>query len=1640
MYRAAAPRDADDQPYVAFLDAYPHPAFVLAAAPALSKAAPSLFPVYANAALRRLVLGTDLAAGDAPGQALLTSFLASRDVRDFGLWLVGPHPTTDLELRPRWFPDDARNARLTVTKTPMRAYTVCTTVLHTALPLSEGSPTLTCRPSPGSIPNFPTRIQSPRVGCQLFSPGGSSDISTLLRTFDWASSPLGPREGWPQSLVTAVGLCMSAAYPSAVWWGPDKVLIYNEAYIETAGSKHPQMFGQSGPVAWAELWEKIGPLMEDVYNGVTLWKENDLLFFDRLTAAKLPEENYYDWSYRVILQEDGTVGGILNDAFDATKKVISDRRTNMLRDLIRSSIIVNSKAQFASVILQILSRPEYAFDAPFAGLYLCSVTKMGSSDQFAPSSATYTASSGTVEQEPKPVSCTMELAGTIGVASGHPAFPESLEISLDSHTEPHLHSEFTSQSTSLVTSPKSDYMATSAFMNEFDPLPPILSPSSTERSGDTSRSGQRRRRTDSPWPFEDAARLRVPILVPTLQEALVEGIERRAWGDRPRQAIVLPIGIEADDTPRAMLVVGVNTRRPYDRSYQESMEFMRVTLGSALHAVVAREEDSIRAQRLADLDAAKTSFFSNVSHELRTPLTLIGGPVEDAVAALPDGALRASLKMAARNVQRLGRLVDSLMDFSKLAAKRLEGAFRPVKLGPLVADLASMFRDPVVKSGMGYEVLCDVDPEQPLCYVDTQFWEKIVFNLIGNAFKYTMSGAITILVSFDDHKATFSVQDTGIGIPADDLDKIFNRFHRVACASRSFEGTGIGLSLTKELVHLHGGELTVTSNDDPDGDHGSVFTVTLPLGKDHLPPDNVHLEDESSTSRRRYGQGIVNDAIMWSSTAFSDGNTTPASESGSIASEASGTGSSGSRLDPTTMFFKKTDVVLIADDNSEMRHYMKTILAPYCKIVEACNGQEALDLAMRAKPNVVLSDVMMPVMDGMALVNAMQNEPELCYIPVILVTARSGDDSRVEGLLSGADDYLAKPFRSAELVARVHLQMQLGKRRVFLETQFLDRTKELQQLLEQSPVAIFRTDVDGKIVYVNPRWFEMLGQSRGDLENWYVMLHYADDVDAFRSFWYRVHDTEPLERIIEFRCTNGKCIQGQLAPTDDGGALGTLTDISNQRMFEEAKLEHAREREAEARKKAEDAEERRQEAEQRRRAQELLIDVTSHELRQPVSAILNCSALVRTDLVALLDDMRMAADGAAITLSPAQMQSMHDNIDAMDAIYQCGLAQERIANDVLSLSRMQLDSLSIQPSDFELVGETERIVSIFRNEAKMKQINLSVDFGKSLTDLGVCAVQSDKARYAQVITNLISNAIKFTDTSTDKRDIKVEVEVSLYPPDDEDSAMYITAAAHLEARESAIKLDAGTPIYIYVSVTDSGPGLQPEDLTILFKRFQQGSLAAKSDVFGGSGLGLFVSRKLCNLMGGRIQVTSELGHGAVFSFFIESVVASPPSTPLKLSDRALPQTPPLVPLSDDQLTSETDRPTLRVLITEDNLINQRILNRQLTKAGCETVLASNGLQALDRLTSAEQPFDAVLMDIEMPVMDGIEAVRRIRQMEASGELRARNQVYALTANAREGQVKLIKEAGMDMVLIKPYRIEEVLQAIQGHHVSELWRE
>jgi len=373
---------------------------------------------------------------------------------------------------------------------------------------------------------------------------------------------------------------------------------------------------------------------------------------------------------------------------------------------------------------------------------------------------------------------------------------------------------------------------------------------------------------------------------------------------------------------------------------------------------------------------------------------------------------------------------------------------------------------------------------------------------------------------------------------------------------------------------------------------------------------------------------------------------------------------------------------------------------------------------------------------------------------------------------------------------------------------------------------------------------------------------------------------------------------------------------------------------------------------------------------------------------------------------------------------------------VLSLSRIHLQVLSIYPVEFELVPEVRRIVAIFNNELKMKRIRMALQFGDSIQRLHIRRIRSDKSRLAQVLTNLLSNAIKFADTSVNKREIQVTVDVSFRPPKE---------GTCLPPKEDRIPDNPAAPLYLYVAVKDSGPGLKPDDLTVLFQRFQQGSNS--HDVFGGSGLGLFVSRKLCDLMNGRIDVDSIYGKGATFRFFIQASNSPMGPDSREISDNSMKnenttKTSPSRSNSVEFAVASEGRPSApHILITEDNLINQTVLNRQLKGAGFSTTLASHGQQAIDRIRAlasaaaadktSRRLFDAILMDCEMPVMDGLTAVREIRRLETSGELPGRNRIYALTGNARSGQVESARDAGMDDVFIKPYKLDELLFKLRG---------
>jgi signal transduction histidine kinase len=414
--------------------------------------------------------------------------------------------------------------------------------------------------------------------------------------------------------------------------------------------------------------------------------------------------------------------------------------------------------------------------------------------------------------------------------------------------------------------------------------------------------------------------------------------------------------------------------------------------------------------KLGQLDAAKTAFFSNVSHEFRTPLTLMLGPIEDALAD-PAAPLaqeqRMRLSLAHDNALRLLKLVNALLDFARLEAGRLRASYAAVDLSGITAELAGMFQSATAAAGVRLAIDCP--PLGEPAWIDRDMWEKIVPNLVSNAFKFTLAGEIAVRIRAELESFVLEVSDTGVGIPEAELPRIFERFHRVPGTSgRTHEGSGIGLSLVRELVELHGGRVGVTSIVG----RGTTFRVEIPKGFAHLPAEAV----SQRPTERRVGRDAVAHAVEAARWAR-----------GAQDSAAGMTAPPPPAAAPEVQTSRPR--VLVVDDNADLREYVAALLAPTYDVATAPDGLAALAAVRANPPDIVVSDVMMPNLDGLGLVRQLRAEERTASLPVILLSARAGEESAVEGLDSGSDDYLAKPFSARELLARVRTHVALARMR-----------------------------------------------------------------------------------------------------------------------------------------------------------------------------------------------------------------------------------------------------------------------------------------------------------------------------------------------------------------------------------------------------------------------------------------------------------------------------------------------------------------------------------------------------------------------------------------------------------------------------------
>jgi signal transduction histidine kinase len=783
------------------------------------------------------------------------------------------------------------------------------------------------------------------------------------------------------------------------------------------------------------------------------------------------------------------------------------------------------------------------------------------------------------------------------------------------------------------------------------------------------------------WPVGPSAELPRPQRVEDLAAQFRE-VPAGPWPEPPHQAMVLPLVAQGHEGAVGYLIVGLSSRRPFDDDYKGFCSLVANQIATSVARARALEAERRRLEALAEIDRAKTAFFSNVSHEFRTPLTLMLGPTEDLLAGAYGeltSAQRAQLEILRRNELRLQRLVNALLDFSRIESGRVRASYEAVELARLTRDLASSFRAAIERAGLRFVVDC-VTLAEPV-FVDREMWEQIVLNLLSNAFKFTFEGTIEVSLRDGGEHVVLRVSDTGVGVRDEELPRLFERFHRVeGTRARTHEGSGIGLALVQELVRLHGGTIEVESEYG----RGTTLTIAIPKGSAHLPRERIGAARDvlAPTSA-----AFVEEALRWIPDA-------PAA--GEPARAASSARAAGPRRR-----------VLVADDNADMRDYLRNILAVRWEVETVANGRAALEAARRDRPDVILTDVMMPVLDGLGLVRELHADPQLETIPVIMVSARVGEESRVEGLDAGADDYLVKPFAARELVARVATQLKLAAALASVDRQWREALAVMRQvpvpialvtmpegryeLVNEAHVAALGRDVTGLVVEDAHPDAEVAAERRAELERWFV----AEDA---------VVATE-LPRIDDHGAIRYVDLTSRVWRDPDGARRGVIeisVDVTDQVL---------------ARRQSEESHQRVARVTAMR---DEFLAVASHELRTPLTTLgLQAQGLVEAIRSAPAADPPVARWLGRAERLAAQAGRLEQLIEAMLDVF--GLGREELA-------------LALEPVDLAEVARSlvDRLARESRRAREAITVRTEPTHGRW-----------DRARVEQILTQLIGNALKF---------------------------------------------------------------------------------------------------------------------------------------------------------------------------------------------------------------------------------------------------------------------------------------------------------
>lgn len=1001
----------------------------------------------------------------------------------------------------------------------------------------------------------------------------------------------------------------------------------------------------------------------------------------------------------------------------------------------------------------------------------------------------------------------------------------------------------------------------------------------------------------APWPL-NALPGHQAQLVSNLQEMFSEPLPSGAWDRPPSQAVILPVSAMAESGHSGVLIVGLNPFRLLDENYRGFLGLVAGQIAAAIANAQAYEEEKRRAEALAELDRAKTTFFSNVSHEFRTPLTLMLGPLEELLANRDlTNEPRSQLELVHRNGMRLLRLVNSLLDFSRIEAGRMLANFEPTDLSDFSTEIATAFRGAIEKSGLGFAIDCRKLP-QPV-YVDHDMWEKILLNLLSNAFKFTLAGEISISVeaSEDGKAALVRVADTGIGIPDDELPRLFERFHRVEGAQgRSFEGTGIGLALVQELVKLQGGIIETTSQVG----RGTTFTIRLPFGHLHLPQDQIkHSESPVSIRSQRYLEQAL--------------HLLPGLDPGVAASE---TISSVPAAEGRESLPGSGRRVLLADDNADMRDYVRRLLEAQGYLVEAVgDGEAALAAARQSPPDLVLTDVMMPKLDGFGVLRGIRADLKLAGTPVLMLSARAGEEAKVEALDAAADDYLAKPFAARELLARVNSNIQMAAVRrdaaraiMQSEQRFVMSQERLSLALSTGRIAVYDWDIESDRLSIQGPLGEIFGVAVEDIAKGLPLgafvegIHPDDRASVTTRIRHTVETGEPFEAEYRVRGTDRPRTVLSRGHIDVGASgqrmfSGALIDITEEKAAERAlqvinaTLEQRIETEVAERTKAEEA---------LRQAQKMeaigqLTGGVAHDFNNLLTVIMGGLDTIRRSRPEDHARIKRATDMALLGTQRAAS----------------------LTGRLLAFSRRQ----PLEPKPVEMNVLVREMTELLH-----RTLGETVEL-ESVMAPRLWAVEVDQNQLESAVINLAVNA---RDAMPGGGKLTIE-----------------TANTALDESYFARDAEVIPGQYVMLSVSDSGSGMSKETLERAFEPFY-----TTKEVGRGTGLGLSMVYGFVKQSGGHVTLYSEEGQGTTVKLYFPRYTGN-------VGAADIDEQPPVPKASLEEV----------ILVVEDNEDVRSYSVAILRELGYIVMEASEAEEALRILNGAHR-VDLLFTDVVLPGKTG----------------------------------------------------------------------